>query len=91
MSYEKSAGNLYKLEALECFLEACSENDKEGFYTIYQEVISAGTNYPYDDESREEFQRCFFGRGSMSMYANPERINEVIGGFNLEAELYRKG
>jgi len=45
-------------------LALCCEEDEAALYEIYQEVVTAGNGFPYEDSSEEEFRRHFFAKGS---------------------------
>jgi len=58
------------------------KDDFEKLYEIYHEVITAGTNYPNEVGSREEFQEYFFVPGSWLYVC--KSAEEVVGGFYLK-------
>ena len=78
-----------QLKELDCLIEPCSDADQKGLYKIYHEVISAGTNYPHDDESPEGFQNCVFAKGAYVYVCKSK--GEVIGGFNLKPNFPGRG
>lgn len=67
----------------DCELGLYRKEDEKGLYEIFQEVIDAGTNYPHDDSSYEEFQRSFFAPGSCVYVCRSKE--GVVGGFYLKS------
>jgi L-amino acid N-acyltransferase YncA len=70
-------------------LEPYQEKDRAKLYEIYQEVIEAGTYFPHDDSSCEEFQRCFFAPGSHVYVC--KSAEEVLGAFYLKPNFPGRG
>ena len=65
-----------------CTLNLYREEDLEGLYEIYQEVIEAGTNFPHEFGTKDEFENCFFAPHS-SVYVLRSK-EKVLGGFYLK-------
>lgn len=72
-----------QLKACGCVIERYREADKESLYQIFKEIIEAGSYFPHDKDTYEEFMHCFFALGSHVYVCRSEE--GVIGGFYLKA------
>lgn len=63
-------------------LESCRSEDKEGLYEIFRDVVDTGTQFPYESNSREEFDQRFFGPQS-HVYVCLSAEKQVVGGFYI--------
>lgn len=65
-------------------LEPFEQEDEEGLYTIFQEVVDSGSQFPYECNSIQEFHRQFFHQQGQ-VYVCRSITREVIGGFYLRS------
>lgn len=74
---------IYKrLKVLEYTLDLFKHEDENDLYAIFKEVVDAGTQFPYESNSIEEFHRQFFSPKSQ-VYVCHDALNKVVGGFYL--------
>lgn len=64
-------------------LKPFSQEAEEALYEIFKEVVDAGTQFPYECNSKQEFHRQFFGPKS-EVYVAHSINGEVLGGFYLK-------
>lgn len=80
----ESLEEVYKqLHQLGCKLETYKLDDEQELFAIFQEVVDAGCQFPYESSSREEFHIQFFGPTSQ-VYVCRSPQGHVIGGFYLK-------
>lgn len=72
-----------KLAQLGYSLKPYAPADEEGLCKIFQEVVDAGNQFPYESSSRQEFHRQFLGAGSQ-VYVVHSNQGEVVGGFFIK-------
>ncbi len=70
-----------QLESKGFTLDLFRPEDENGLYEIYKEVVDAGTYFPFEDDSIEEFRRIFFSRTLQVYVCRSE--SKVIGGFYI--------
>lgn len=71
-----------QLNHLGYILEPYKEEDESALYSIFREVVDSGSQFPYESNSKEEFQKRFFGQGSR-VYVCHSLDGKVVGGFFL--------
>ncbi len=59
------------------------KEDEESLYQIFQEVVDAGNQFPYECSSMQEFYRQFFAPQSQ-VYVVHSSKRELIGGFYIK-------
>ena len=68
---------------LGCTLRPYIQEDEESLYKIFQEVVDAGNQFPYESSSIQEFYRQFFSPKSQ-VYVVHSSEQEAIGGFYIK-------
>jgi ribosomal protein S18 acetylase RimI-like enzyme len=61
----------------------CNDEDRKGLYTIFREVVEAGTQFPYSDSSYDEFMRTFFAPHS-AVFVCKSPKDGIVGGFYIK-------
>lgn len=80
----ENLAELYKkLKELGYTLQLFSHEDKEGLYTIFRHVVDSGSQFPYECNSFEEFQRQFF-TPQARVYVCRSLSHDVVAGFYLK-------
>jgi L-amino acid N-acyltransferase YncA len=59
------------------------QEDEEGLYEIFQEVVDSGNQFPYECNSVREFYQQFFGPKSQ-IYVVHSSEGEIVGGFYIK-------
>lgn len=72
-----------QFQELGYMLDSFKQEDESAMYAIFREVVDAGTQFPYECNSIEEFHRRFFGPESR-VYVCRTLDGRVIGGFFLK-------
>lgn len=73
-----------QLSQLGYSLDLFEQKDEKDLYEIFREVVEAGSQFPYECSSIEEFRRQFFTPQG-KVYVCHSLQGEVVGGFFLRA------
>lgn len=65
-------------------LKQFRQEDEEGLYNIFQEVVNTGCQFPYESDSIQEFYRQFLSPQS-KVYVCYSAFGEVVGGFYIRS------
>lgn len=65
-------------------LDLYNEKDEKSFYEIFKEVIDSGSQFPFEDNSIEEFRKQFMPAKS-HVYVCRTAKGQVVGGFYFKA------
>jgi DNA-binding MarR family transcriptional regulator/L-amino acid N-acyltransferase YncA len=79
---ESSQQVVQQLTKLEVTVTPFTQNDEDGLYAIFQEVVDSGSQFPYECSSRQEFHRQFLQLPER-VYVCHNATGEVIGGFYI--------
>ncbi len=74
--------DLEELSQLGYTLRPFSQEDEQALYRIFQEVVDAGGQFPYECNSIQEFHRQFLSPKS-HVYVCHSPAREVVGGFYI--------
>jgi len=75
---------MWKLNDLGYTLDPFRQEDENGLYEIFKEVVDSGCQFPYEKNTIEEFQRQFLNPQS-KVYVCYSPSHEVVGGFFIRS------
>ncbi len=71
-----------RLKELGYMLQPYTHNDEEELYAIFKEVVDTGSQFPYENSTKEEFRTQFFS-SKAQVYVCRSSRGQVVGGFYI--------